>query len=103
MDNRDILNREFSAQNFAEGHPYAAILDRYREIAANYARMENAVAVLSDLRTKASYIYYGRFAQLLGIDSEEPDRRLPTIWEDGVTSGGSPRSFLTRGTSSSTS
>lgn len=84
MDNRDILNREFSAQNFAEGHPYAAILDRYREIAANYARMENAVAVLSDLRTKASYIYYGRFAQLLGIDSEEPDRRLPTIWEDEI-------------------
>lgn len=84
MDNKEILNREFSAQNFAEGHPYASLLNRYRETAANYASIENAIAVLSDLRTNASYIYYGRFAELLGIDSEQPDGLLPSIWEDEI-------------------
>lgn len=41
-------------------HHYAEMLERYRIIAGNYAVMENAVAVLSDLRNNVSYIYYGR-------------------------------------------
>lgn len=84
MDNRDILNREFSAQNFADGLPYAEQLAVYKNIACNYARMENAIAVLSDLRTNASYIFYGRFSRLLGIDIEQPDGKLPSIWEDEI-------------------
>ena len=43
-------------QDFEKGQPYAEMLDRYKDIACNYARMENAIAVLSDLRTNTSYI-----------------------------------------------
>ena len=48
MDTKDILNKEFFAQNFSEGQPYAKMLNIYKGIACNYARMENAIAVLSD-------------------------------------------------------
>lgn len=65
MDGKSILNKEFSAQDFVAGQFYAEILNKYKDIACNYARMENAIAVLSDLRTNASYIYYGKFSQVL--------------------------------------
>lgn len=68
MDTIDILNNEFLTQDFAEEQPYAELLDKYKDIARNYAQMENAVAVLSDLRTNVSYIYYGSFSRMLKID-----------------------------------
>ena len=39
MDTKDILNREFSGQDFTEGQPYAEMLDRYRDLACSYARI----------------------------------------------------------------
>ncbi len=75
---KDRLNKEFSAQSFAAKQPYAEMLDRYKEMARNYARMENAVAVLSDLRTDASYIYYGGFSRMLRTGKcEKKARYLP--------------------------
>jgi len=84
MDTKDILNKEFFAQDFSEGQPYAKILNRYKEIASNYARMENAIAVLSDWRTNESYIYYGGFLQTLGIDENVKDSKVPSIWEEKI-------------------
>ena len=82
MDTKDILNREFSGQDFTEGQPYAEMLDRYRDLACSYARIENAIAVLSDLRTGSSYIYYGGFSRILGIDKSGKEDELSSIWED---------------------
>ena len=84
MDNRDILNREFSAQNFAGEAQYAELLARYKDTASNYALVENAIAVLSDLRTNESYIFYGRFTQMLPVGKRENSGTLPSIWEDEI-------------------
>lgn len=84
MDTKDILNKEFFAQDFSEGQPYAKILNIYKEIASNYARMENAIAVLSDWRTNESYIYYGGFSQMLGIDENVKDSKVASIWEEKI-------------------
>lgn len=84
MDTKDILNQEFSAQDFAEEQPYAEMLNRYKDIACNYARMENAIAVLSDLRTNASYIYYGSFSQMLGIGKCGTEGKVSSIWEEEI-------------------
>ncbi|MCX4281521.1 helix-turn-helix transcriptional regulator [uncultured Alistipes sp.] len=84
MDPKDRLNKEFSAQSFAAKHPYAEMLDRYKEMARNYARMENAVAVLSDLRTDASYIYYGGFSRMLRTGKCEKEGEVPSIWEEEI-------------------
>lgn len=84
MDTKDILNKEFFAQDFSEGQPYAKMLDRYKEITCNYARMENAIAVLSDWRTNESYIYYGGFLQMLGIDKDVKDSKVASVWEEEI-------------------
>jgi DNA-binding CsgD family transcriptional regulator len=84
MDTKDILNKEFFAQDFSGRQPYAKMLNRYKEIACNYARMENAIAVLSDLRTNESYIYYGGFLQMLGFDENVKDSKVASIWEEEI-------------------
>jgi hypothetical protein len=47
-----------------------------------YAQTENAVAVLSDLVSDKSYIYYGNMAATLGLTKEKPE--IPSIWEKEV-------------------
>lgn len=53
-------------------------------MACNYARMENAIAVLSDLRTNASYIYYGKFSRMLKIGKYGREGKVPSIWEEEI-------------------
>lgn len=84
MDTIDILNKEFFTQDFVEEQPYAEMLNRYKDIARNYARMENTVAVLSDLRTNTSYIYYGSFSRMLGIDKCGNEDKVSSIWEKEI-------------------
>lgn len=84
MDTIDILNNEFLTQDFVEEQPYAELLDKYKNIARNYAQMENAVAVLSDLRTNVSYIYYGSFSRMLEIDKSGNEGKVSSIWEKEI-------------------
>lgn len=44
---------------------------RFRLIAKSYAMCENSIAVLSNLRTDKSYIYYGRTSNVLGLNPQE--------------------------------
>lgn len=84
MDTIDILNREFFTQDFAEEHPYRDLLEIYKDVARNYARMEKTIAVLSDLRENASYIYYGGFARTLGLGQCGDEGELSSIWEKEI-------------------
>ena len=84
MNTIDLLNKEFSMQNFAETQPHTELLNQYQAFARNYARMENAIAVLSDLRTHTSYIYYGGFAQMLGTDLCGKESRVDSVWEEEI-------------------
>lgn len=84
MNTVDILNREFAEQHFPQETPYTHLLNQYREVASNYARMENAIAVLSDLRTNASYIYYGGFARTLGFGQDKQTDEISSIWEKEI-------------------
>lgn len=54
----------------------------YEQVAANYAQMEGAIAVLSDMRKNSSSIYYGCFAQALGISGQEQTASVSSIWEE---------------------
>ena len=84
MDTKDVLNKEFFTQCFSEEQPYARKLNTYKEIACNYAKIENAIAVLSDWRSNESYIYYGRFSKMLGIDKNAKDSKVSSIWEEEI-------------------
>ena len=84
MDNRVALDKEFSTQSFVEEQPYEEMLDKYKEMACNYSQMENVIAVLSDLRTNTSYIHYGSFSQMLGIDEYRKENKVCSIWEEEI-------------------
>lgn len=86
MNTIDELNKAFFTQQFSDELPYTELLNRYKAIACNYAHLENAIAVLSDLRTNASYIYYGRFAKTLGIADPLTNHQVSSIWEEDIFS-----------------
>lgn len=78
------LNDELLKQDFAASRDqlYREELEKYKETARSYARTENCVAVLSDMHTNASHIYYGRFAAMLGLDARE--ETVDSIWEESI-------------------
>lgn len=78
------LNDELLKQDFAAGKDqlYREELERCKEMARSYARTENCVAVLSDMHSNTSYIYYGGFSGMLGLDARE--ERVDSIWEESI-------------------
>lgn len=84
MDTINILNSEFSAQDFSEVKISEDMLNIYKDTARNYADIENAIAVLSDVKTNVSYIYYGKFADILAIERDENEEVVSSIWEKGI-------------------
>lgn len=71
MDIVDKLNKEFLTQPFCKNEQLPEELNEYKRIAYNYVRIENSIAVLSDMHTNISYIYYGGTAETLGIAEKE--------------------------------
>ena len=76
------LNEQLLQQNFGnENNPEAQLLAG-QEIAKAYIQTENAIAVLSDLVSDKSYIYYGSMAAILGFTKENSE--IASIWEKDV-------------------
>ena len=84
MDIADKLNKELLKQDFGTAPSRSDELSQYKEVASCYARMENAIAVLSDMRANVSYIYYGGFAQSLGLNTSVSSSRVHSIWEEDI-------------------
>ena len=70
MDIVNKLSEELLKQTFAEKQKLTERLNEYKHVASIYARTENAIAVLSDMKTDTSYIYYGGVAEKLGLEEE---------------------------------
>lgn len=79
----DKLNDAFFGQDFARTAD-AGRIDEYRAVARCYARVENVIAVLSDLRARMSYIYCGKFGRMLGVADSLDGAVVGSIWEDCV-------------------
>ncbi|MDE6862608.1 MAG: LuxR C-terminal-related transcriptional regulator [Alistipes sp.] len=84
MKEVDRLNERLLNQNFSEEVFGWELPQHYVRIAEAYASAENAIAVLSDMRTDSSMICYGGFADTLGIKRPEGSRMLDSIWEEEV-------------------
>lgn len=84
MDVIDKLNKEFTNQDFSKEELISEELKTYKNIALNYALIENAVAVLSDLNTNISYVYYGGFSKELGIKALNNYDKVNSIWEEEI-------------------
>ncbi len=84
MNVKGELNDTFLLQDFSDNDRIAVNVERYRIVAAGYARNENAIAVLSDLKERVSYMYYGGLAQTLGIGKKGEYHCINSIWEEDV-------------------
>ena len=56
----------------------------YRLTVARYAQIENAIAVLSDMKTNTSYICLGGLAERLGIGARGISQDIGSIWEEDI-------------------
>lgn len=57
---------------------------KYRLIAKVYAMCEHSIAVLSNLRTDKSYVYYGKTSHVLGFEPVGSYEKIDSIWEEKI-------------------
>ncbi len=84
MDIAHQLSHELLRQDFVREQMAPDELDHYKMIARHYARVENALSVLSDMRSNTSYIYYGGFSKTLGLTKAGKTDEVCSIWEDEI-------------------
>lgn len=77
---RDLLDIKLLSQSFETIQNSDEKLDNAKRIAQVYSQFENCIAVLSDMKARKSFLYYGALASQLGIS--EQDQEIKSIWED---------------------
>lgn len=78
----DKLNKKFRQQKDGICEQDEEL--RLRSVAQAYAICENSIAVLSNLRTDTSHIYFGRVAGILGFDAAETYQKVDSVWEEEI-------------------
>ena len=68
--------------------------DEFRQLAIHYAQVENAIAVLSDMKANTSFICYGGLATRLGIHLEHGTQDIDSIWEKEIFSRIHPQDLV---------
>lgn len=84
MNIQRTLNEVLLKQPFASDENELALLEKYTQLAQAYSIIENSLAVLSDLKSNRSYIYYGGFSETLGIAQNQTNEHINSIWEDEI-------------------
>lgn len=88
------LNEELLKQPFLPEPVQPSVLEQGRQIASMYANQENTIAVLSDLKSKCSYLYYGGIAETLGLAPKGTVKVIHSIWEEDIFSRIHPDDLL---------
>ena len=84
MNTKRELNDKLLLQDFVGNDRLSESMDRFKLIAEGYSRIENAIAVLSDLKKRTSYIYYGGITETLGLCSKGECHSVNSIWEEEI-------------------
>jgi len=81
MENiREILDIKLLSQSFNLSPKAALPLEIARMIAQLYTNLESGISVLSDMKARKSYLYYGSMADKLGLKQRQAE--INSIWED---------------------
>lgn len=75
---KELLGQPFSSRWSSQGDGML--------VALHYAQMENALAVVSDLKRNVSFIAYGGFAERIGLGRKGTSETIASIWEKQVFS-----------------
>lgn len=84
MDVVATLNEKLLNRPFAERQDESLLLEEYKHVAHRYSKLENAIAVLSDLKSDKSFIYFGGLAEKLGIAQKDSTKEISSIWEEDI-------------------
>jgi DNA-binding CsgD family transcriptional regulator len=76
--NDKLLQQSFDDLDLSARLPYCQF------IAQAYARVENSISVLSDLKANKSYIYNGGTAAALGLEHNANAEEIASIWEEDI-------------------
>jgi DNA-binding CsgD family transcriptional regulator len=79
-NSRSLLDAKLLAQPFGAGLDTGVQLENCQRIAQLYATIEKGIGVLSDLKTRHSYLYPGGLSEQLGLDESQTE--IKSIWED---------------------
>ncbi|WP_046247028.1 LuxR C-terminal-related transcriptional regulator [Hymenobacter terrenus] len=79
-NSRSSLDAKSLSQPFGTGIDAGVQLENCQHTAQIYATIEKCICVLSDLKTRQSYLYQGGLAEQLGLD--ENNTAIRSIWED---------------------
>lgn len=82
IDIDDTLNERLHRQ--MDGRYDEDEVMRLRGIAKAYAVCENSIAVLSNLRTDTSYIYFGKTSDIMGFEPSGSCQEVDSIWEEEI-------------------
>lgn len=94
MDVVNTLNEKLLKQVFRDDQPKPLSLAHYQYTAFMYSRIENSVAVLSDMKANKSYIYKGNAANELGLTPSGLSEEINSIWEEEIFSKIHPDDLL---------
>lgn len=83
MHINDELEKKLLKQPFAED---LGRDDDYRLTAVRYVQIENAIAVLSDMKTDTSFVCHSGLSERLGIGSKGRCQNINSIWEKEIFS-----------------
>lgn len=85
MNIKAKLDKALLDQSF-ENKDTSGIWLKYRSVAKMYSEIENAICVLTDLKTRKSLIHYGGMSSLIGDDRCGEEIEISSIWEDEILS-----------------
>jgi DNA-binding CsgD family transcriptional regulator len=77
---RAKLNLTLLSQDFHYADTAARELDNAKLAAQTYAQTDNCISVLSDMKMRKSYLYYGAVADQFNL--QHRDNEIDSIWED---------------------
>lgn len=78
------LNEKLLNQPFEDIKDETFLLEHYKYVAHNYSKLENSIAVLSDLKSDKSFIFFGGLANKLDIADKTSSETIDTIWEEDI-------------------
>ncbi|WP_129715427.1 response regulator transcription factor [Pedobacter sp. SYP-B3415] len=84
QDITTILETQFLEQASGRRDSEPDRFARAKNMARQYAAVEHAVVVLSDLIANTSYVCYGAAAAALGLSDTTHDVQLDSIWEEKI-------------------
>jgi len=79
-NSRELLDIKLFSQPFSGFSQPNQQLDESKSVARMFAKLENTISVLSDLKARRSYIYSGGVAKQLGFKPSQTE--INSIWED---------------------